>query len=700
MSNNKQFFYLISFFFLSISQTFALPLALTTNYMAAASPNISSAAETENYVFGTVAQGQFFGISVDTEGTIYGAHDYAGLFVFVKQPNNTYTTTRYSTADGLGSNALNSVYVDGNDVIYAATADRTGGNSGGLSIGTKQANGRYIFSNYTTANGLVDNFVNSVYADTHGIVYAGTTDEEHGNGGLSIGTKQTNGRYTFTNYTTADGLGDNWVAGVYADTNGKVYVATTGLYDNGTGGLSIGIKQANGRYTFSDYTTADGLADNRVNGIYVDANGTLYAATYSGLSIGIKQVNGSYTFSNYTMVNGLGDNFVRSVYVDNTGTIYAGTVGGLSIGIKQTNGNYIFTNNTTDNGLDSNYAGSVYADASGTIYVATLVGDGVNAGLSVGVPLPSYTFTNYTAEKNNLIDDETSAVYANANNMFVATNGGLSVGTLQSDGSYSFNPANNYTYTNTNGGLGSDQVQAIYTDANNIIYAATTDGVSIGLPLNGGRYNFGNFIDGLGSPVVNDVVTDSNRIIYAATDNGVSVGTPQSNGLYTFQNYLAGLINPKVWAVAVDTKGTIYAAMTGGIAIGKGTPQNGYQFTTYSNLNNTAVQNIYVDSYGTIYAATTTGIEIGTQQSNGSYTFNSTNLNADVSSIVVNQNGTLYAATNTGVYIGVKLADGTYAFTPAQTQGLGSNIVLGIYAGNGIIYAATADGVAVGLKQN
>ena len=62
---------------------------------------------------------------------------------------------------------------------------------------------------------------------------------------------------TFTNRTTANGLGSNPVQDVFA--NGSIiYVATNN-------GLSISI---NGGSSFNNYTTANGLGGNTVNGVY------------------------------------------------------------------------------------------------------------------------------------------------------------------------------------------------------------------------------------------------------------------------------------------------------------------------------------------------------------------------------------------------------------------------------------------------
>ena len=67
---------------------------------------------------------------------------------------------------------------------------------------------------------------------------------------------------------------------------------------------------ANG-LTFTNYTIANGLGDNDVQGVYASGS-SIYAATYGGgLSI---STNGGTSFTNYTTANGLGSNFMRGVY--------------------------------------------------------------------------------------------------------------------------------------------------------------------------------------------------------------------------------------------------------------------------------------------------------------------------------------------------------------------------------------------------
>ena len=120
---------------------------------------------------------------------------------------------------------------------------------------------------------------------------------------------------SFTNKTTANGLGSNSVEGVYVD-GSNVYAGTDG-------GLSI---STDGGAIFTNKTTTDGLGSNSVGGVYV-VGSNVYAATQGGLNI---STDGGATFTNKTTANGLGSNIVIGVYVDGS-NVYAATFGGLSI---------------------------------------------------------------------------------------------------------------------------------------------------------------------------------------------------------------------------------------------------------------------------------------------------------------------------------------------------------------------------------
>jgi titin len=288
------------------------------------------------------------------------------------------------------------------------------------------------YTNKTTANGLGTDDVYGVYA-IGTTVYAATYG-----GGLGIST---DGGTSFTNKTTANGLGDNAVNGVYA-IGTTVYAAT----DNG---LSISI---NGGDSFINKTTANGLGNNRIWGVYASGS-TVYAATIGGLSI---STDGGNSFTNKTTANGLGSNTVNGVYVIGS-TVYAATSGGLSISI---NGGDSFTNKTTTNGLGSNNVVWVYAIGT-TVYAAT------DNGLSISTD-GGTSFTNKTTA-NGLGDNAVNGVYAIGTTVYAATrDGGLSIST---DGGTSFT---NYTTVN---GLGNNRIWGVYASGGTV-YAATLIGLS------------------------------------------------------------------------------------------------------------------------------------------------------------------------------------------------------------------------------
>ena len=72
------------------------------------------------------------------------------------------------------------------------------------------------------------------------------------------------------------------------------------------------------------YTTADGLADDRVNRIVQDSHGVLWFCTAEGLS----HFDG-YKFTNYTKANGMRNDFVTDLLEVRDGTCLVGTGGGL-----------------------------------------------------------------------------------------------------------------------------------------------------------------------------------------------------------------------------------------------------------------------------------------------------------------------------------------------------------------------------------
>ena len=295
------------------------------------------------------------------------------------------------------------------------------------------------FSNRTTNNGLGDNFVADVY-------FAGSTIYAATNGGLSIST---DGGFSFTNRTTANGLGHNQVTDVYA-------VGTTVYATTWSGGLAV---STDGGASFTTRTTANGLGSNFLNGVYAVGT-TVYVAQFGGGGLAIS-TDGGASFTTRSPADGLGSNNVNAVYAVGT-MVYAATTGGLSI---STDSGASFTNRTIAHGLGNDFVNEAYAEGT-VVYAATRFG-----GLSISTD-GGASFTSRTPA-NGLGSDIVQSVYAIGATVYAGTFGGLSIST---DGGASFA---NYT---TASGLGNNGIWGVFASATTI-YVATGGGFATCPPL-------------------------------------------------------------------------------------------------------------------------------------------------------------------------------------------------------------------------
>lgn len=121
----------------------------------------------------------------------------------------------------------------------------------------------YNFESYTVRQGLLSNGVTTLFQDSYGDLWIGTTD------GLSI----YDGR-SFRNFTTANGLASSWVNCILEDRRkvGRMWIGTLG------GGIS---RFDNGAFT--NYKIGNDDWTDRINSISQSGNGTLFCATDEGI---------------------------------------------------------------------------------------------------------------------------------------------------------------------------------------------------------------------------------------------------------------------------------------------------------------------------------------------------------------------------------------------------------------------------------
>ncbi|MCH8292620.1 hypothetical protein IH992_16120 [Candidatus Poribacteria bacterium] len=155
-----------------------------------------------------------------------------------------------------------------------------------------------VWRTYDITDELPAAGVACLHEDRHGYLWLGTVG-----GGLY--------RYDgaeFVTYTTADGLADNRISfKICEDRQGRLWIGTEGS----------GVSCFDGRRPqgsqLRTYTTVDGLASNHVRAICEDRQGRLWFGT-GGMGGGVSYFDGE-RFNTYTTADGLADNSVISIYL-------------------------------------------------------------------------------------------------------------------------------------------------------------------------------------------------------------------------------------------------------------------------------------------------------------------------------------------------------------------------------------------------
>jgi signal transduction histidine kinase/ligand-binding sensor domain-containing protein len=151
------------------------------------------------------------------------------------------------------------------DVVYSIAGGRgelwVGRQRGGLTQ-LRFGPGAIVSKTYTTANGLAQDSVYSVYLSRDATVWAGTLS-----GGVSRFREG-----EFTNFTIANGLASNTVASILETSDRATWFATPS-----------GLSRLSGEQ-WTSFRTGDGLPSENVNCLLEDSTGVLWAGTAAGIA--------------------------------------------------------------------------------------------------------------------------------------------------------------------------------------------------------------------------------------------------------------------------------------------------------------------------------------------------------------------------------------------------------------------------------
>ncbi|HET7819307.1 MAG TPA: two-component regulator propeller domain-containing protein, partial [Bacteroidia bacterium] len=438
----------------------------------------------------------------------------------------------------------------------------------------------------------------------------------------------------FTNYTTAQGLANNWVWDIKEDKSGNIWFATYG------GGVSC----YDGK-NFTNFNTQQGLANNFVFCITEDKSGNLWFGTEGG---GVSRYDGK-SFTNYTAEQGLGKNVVCSIMEDKTGNLWFGTEGGgvscydgnkvETIKSEDTIGNRVqhvkrvsqaaiksFTNYTVNQGLLMNDVLCSVEDKIGNLWFGTYNGvsrydgnrvEAIERGDTIAACIQqdlkkvngklAKSFTNYlTWHGRPAYNSVVSIKEDKFGNLWFGTKRGIirydgnrvdliesgdikatkyQQGLKKINGKF----VKSFTYYTTEQGMVDDFVICITEDKIGNLWFGTKNGAI--------RY-------------------DGNRVEVIASGDTTTRGSLQTlkkiNGKFvkSFTNYTTaqGLINNKVNCIVEDKMGNIWLGTDGGISRYDGKSFTNY--TTTQGLSGNTVTQAAITSEGNVLFGTNLGLSM------------------------------------------------------------------------------------------
>jgi hypothetical protein len=287
---------------------------------------------------------------------------------------------------------------------------------------------------------------------------------------VSSGASPASASLTFTNKTTANGLGGNAVRSLFVD-NQKVYV--------GASGLNISI---DGGQTFVRRTTADGLASNTIDGIWASGS-TIHVATSNGLST---STNGGQTFTTNNFGGANNDQVTYSVSAVGQ-KLYVGTFTGLRISADGGQTFTLLNSSTFGGGSGDAFISDVMAVGS-TVFVAAYYLNSMSAQGKIfkstdggatfsATGAPSGDWTGIFVDGSNIYAKNSQ------NQIYLSTNSGAQFAQLSINGVHvSSDGGQNFVHYTTAEGLGSNMVYGGITSNGSMVFVGTQGGLSIGLP--------------------------------------------------------------------------------------------------------------------------------------------------------------------------------------------------------------------------
>ncbi len=402
---------------------------------------------------------------------------------------------------------------------------------------------------------------------------------------------------SFIQFGAENGLVQSQVQTIMQDDDGNLWIGTLG-----------GLSKYNG-LGFVSYTKKDSMAEDWVTSSYKDNSGNLWFGHWGG---GVTMYNKELKrFINLNVELYTKFKSINDIIEDDDGSIWLATEGA---GIYKFNpvANKMISL-TTKEGISSDNTTALLRDKNDNVWIGSDKGVSVyTSGADITSP-SSYGYLN-TANGALTSDKVTCLAMVNENEIWIGTaDAGVFILRLKGD----VNPssiekqAGNITQITQENGLGSDNVQTIYSDINGNVWIGTHGGgVTYIAASSEGNWKKSklktyNTKQGLNFYNANAILQDREGNVWIGTD----VGLNQFRGeRFQIFDEADGMTNNLVWSVLCDKAGNIWLGTNRGVSRISVTFNEQYaarytvkNFTTNDGLTGNAVLSMFEDAEGDMW---------------------------------------------------------------------------------------------------
>jgi DNA-binding NtrC family response regulator/ligand-binding sensor domain-containing protein len=506
--------------------------------------------------------------------------------------------------NSLSSNLVNAVFVDKSGVLWIGTeggglnklilshapSRSSGQDPSKLEVGESNLETEQFIHyehNPNDPNSLSNNVVNSLYEDSHGILWIGT------NGGLNLFDRvKEEFIHNRTDPNDSNSLSDNSILSICESPvlwggSRLLWIATkrgVDIYDRKTE-----------KFIHCQHKPDDpaSLGNNWGFSLYEDRSGLLWIGTNGGLSQFDPRKD---KFNHYQhdpeRPNSLSHNYVRAFCEVSTdsGLLWIGVDGGVDLFDREKDEFIHYQNDPHDpNSLSHNWVWALHEDSSGILWIGTF-GGGLNKFVPSGTKRATLNFIHYRhdpEDPNSLSDDKVISMYQDRfGTLWIGTeSGGLnelvppaqSLSGSDSEGSplafirYQHDPNDPYS-------LSHNRVKTIYEDRRGVVWIGTWGGGFNRLVQGDNEGSFTTFIryqhdpENPNSLSSNDILSireachDSTGVLWIGTGGGGLNKFDPENDTFIHYGEKDGLPNEVIYGILEDDQGYLWLSTNRGLS--------------------------------------------------------------------------------------------------------------------------------------